>query len=78
MRRKHSRLRRVVVGTAGFAVLTTGLAMIVLPGPAFLLIPLGLAILATEFEWAGRVRDKALAWIKRRKAGREDRGTKEE
>lgn len=29
--------------------------MIVLPGPAFILVPLGFAILASEFAWARRV-----------------------
>jgi tellurite resistance protein TerC len=36
-------------------VLLIGIAMIVLPGPAILVIPLGLAILATEFVWARRL-----------------------
>lgn len=36
----------------GFTILLVGLAMLVLPGPAFIVIPLGLAILATEFVWA--------------------------
>jgi tellurite resistance protein TerC len=39
----------------GSTVLLLGVAMIVLPGPAFVLIPLGLAILATEFLWARRL-----------------------
>jgi len=33
-------------------VVLIGVAMLVLPGPAFLVIPAGLAILATEFVWA--------------------------
>jgi hypothetical protein len=36
--------------------------MIVLPGPAMIVIPLGLAILATEFPWARRL----LPWAKAR------------
>ncbi|MFO1520389.1 MAG: PGPGW domain-containing protein [bacterium] len=36
----------------GFTVLIIGIAMIVLPGPATLVIPIGLALLATEFVWA--------------------------
>lgn len=44
--------KRLVIGVVGSAVLLVGLAMIVLPGPAFIVIPLGLGILATEFEWA--------------------------
>lgn len=38
----------------GSSVLLVGIVMIVAPGPAFLVIPLGLAILATEFVWARR------------------------
>lgn len=47
-------VRRVIVGVIGATVLLIGVALIVLPGPAFLVIPLGLAILATEFIWARR------------------------
>lgn len=48
----YGHARRVVVFVFGMTVLLTGIAMIVLPGPAFIVIPLGLAILATEFVWA--------------------------
>jgi len=44
--------RRIVVLVVGMTVLVIGVAMIVLPGPAFLVIPLGLAILGVEFAWA--------------------------
>jgi uncharacterized protein (TIGR02611 family) len=50
--------RRVLVGMAGGLVLLVGLAMTVLPGPAIVVVPLGLAILATEFLWAKRLCDK--------------------
>jgi tellurite resistance protein TerC len=46
--------RRVVVFVIGMTVLLVGVALLVLPGPAFLVIPAGLAILATEFAWARR------------------------
>jgi tellurite resistance protein TerC len=46
--------RRVVVAVIGSTVLTIGIAMVVLPGPAVVMIPVGLAILATEFVWARR------------------------
>lgn len=46
--------RRVVVLLVGSTILGIGAAMIVLPGPALLVIPLGLAILAIEFAWARR------------------------
>jgi tellurite resistance protein TerC len=50
-----ARARRIVVAVMGTTVLLVGIAMIVLPGPAFLVIPAGLAILATEFVWARRL-----------------------
>ena len=40
-----------------------GLALIVLPGPAFIVIPLGLAILAVEFAWARRLLEKAKTMV---------------
>jgi len=46
--------RRIAIGVAGGTVLLIGIAMIVLPGPAFIVIPAGLGILATEFAWAKR------------------------
>ena len=47
--------KRVVVIVVGFTVLIIGIVLIVLPGPASLVIPLALAILATEFVWARRL-----------------------
>ena len=44
--------RRIVVGVIGGSVVLVGLAMIVLPGPAIIVIPLGLGILGLEFAWA--------------------------
>lgn len=44
--------RKAGVAVIGFSVLAFGVALTVLPGPAVLVIPLGLAILATEFLWA--------------------------
>jgi uncharacterized protein (TIGR02611 family) len=47
-------LRRVGIGIVGSAVLGVGVIMLVTPGPAFVVIPMGLGILALEFEWAQR------------------------
>jgi uncharacterized protein (TIGR02611 family) len=47
--------RRLIVLVIGSTVLAIGIAMIVLPGPAFIVIPIGLAILGTEFVWARRL-----------------------
>jgi uncharacterized protein (TIGR02611 family) len=47
-------VRRVIVSVIGATVLLIGVALLVLPGPAFIVIPVGLAILATEYAWARR------------------------
>lgn len=47
--------RRLVIAVIGTTVLLLGIALIVLPGPAFIVIPVGLAILAVEFAWARRL-----------------------
>jgi tellurite resistance protein TerC len=59
---QHSKLRvakRIVVAVVGGTVTLIGIALIVLPGPAFVIIPIGLSILATEFVWAKRFLQKA-------------------
>jgi len=48
-------VRRVIVAVIGVTVLAIGVAMILLPGPATVVIPLGLGILAIEFAWAARM-----------------------
>jgi len=50
--------RRIVVGVVGVTVLLLGIVMIVTPGPAIVLIPVGLTILGIEFTWARM-------WLKR-------------
>ena len=59
-------VRRMIVGVIGGTVLLIGIGLMVLPGPAFLVIPLGLAILATEFVWARRWLKKARALVSMR------------
>ena len=44
--------RRIAVAIVGGTVLAIGAALLVLPGPAFVVIPVGLAILGAEFAWA--------------------------
>ncbi len=45
-------LRRIAVAVIGLSVLVLGIVMVVMPGPAFIVIPVGLAILGLEFAWA--------------------------
>jgi hypothetical protein len=51
--------RRLVIAVVGLTVLLVGVALLVLPGPAFVVIPIGLGILAIEFEWARRLLRRA-------------------
>ena len=48
-------IRKLVYSVIGITVILIGVVMIVLPGPAFIVIPLGLAILASEYAWARRI-----------------------
>jgi len=50
--------RRVVRVVVGFTLLLVGIALIVLPGPATVVIPISLMILAGEFVWARRLLNK--------------------
>jgi uncharacterized protein (TIGR02611 family) len=58
--RDHSLAYRALFGLAGAIVLLGGLVMLITPGPAFVLIPIGLAMLSMEFAWAASALDKAL------------------
>lgn len=44
--------RRIAVTVVGSTILAVGIALIILPGPAIVVIPIGLAILSIEFAWA--------------------------
>lgn len=63
---------RIVIGTIGCVMIVSGLIMVPFPGPGWLVVFAGLAVLATEFPWASRllefVKHVVLAttgWLKR-------------
>ena len=60
-----SLVRKTIVGVIGGTVVLIGIALIVLPGPAFIVIPIGLGILASEFVWARRVVQRGRIFVKR-------------
>jgi uncharacterized protein (TIGR02611 family) len=66
--------RRLVVAVLGFTILAVGVAMIVLPGPAFIVIPVGLALLATEFIWARKLLVRVKEHIERMRKGNGSHG----
>ena len=67
---RRSKIYRIMFAIGGAAVTLAGIAMLVTPGPAFVVIPIGLAMLALEFAWAENLLDRALeqAEIAQRKA----------
>ena len=70
--------RRCAIAVVGGTVVLVGILMIALPGPAVVVIPAGLAILALEFAWARvwlkkaqttswQMRDSFGNWYRRRR-----------
>ncbi|MGD9602329.1 MAG: PGPGW domain-containing protein [Gammaproteobacteria bacterium] len=58
------RVARAVRAAAGFSLLAVGVIMLVTPGPAVVVIPSGLAMLAPEFPWARRVLLRLADWTR--------------
>jgi uncharacterized protein (TIGR02611 family) len=71
-------VKKLVVAVVGFTMLIAGIAMIVLPGPAFIFIPAGLAILATEFLWAKKLLQKVKEKLQRDKESKEKQSKNED
>jgi uncharacterized protein (TIGR02611 family) len=70
-RRRHQQrhpVYRALFAVAGAGVTLAGVAMLILPGPAFVIIPVGLGMLAMEFRWAEVALGKALARAERAQA----------
>jgi uncharacterized protein (TIGR02611 family) len=68
---------RVLVGVLGGMIAVGGLLLVPLPGPGWLVVFLGLAILGTEFAWAKRLAAftkrqlaRFWAWWKARRAAK--------
>jgi len=68
--------KRLIVIVVGSTVLLLGIAMIVLPGPAVLVIPIGLSVLATELVWARRLLNKLKSTFQKGKEKNDARETK--
>ena len=56
---------RMVIGLVGAAVTVGGLFLVPLPGPGWVIVFVGLAILASEFAWAQRLLDFGRARLRR-------------
>jgi uncharacterized protein (TIGR02611 family) len=66
-RRTLNATYRLLVLVVGLLVALAGVAMLVLPGPGWLVIILGVAILATEYAWAHRLLERVKRWAERAK-----------
>lgn len=51
----HGRIFRILWVAAGATIVAAGLAMTIFPGPAIIVLPVGMAMLAAEFAWARRL-----------------------
>ncbi|MDN3497282.1 TIGR02611 family protein [Planococcus sp. APC 4015] len=77
---RHPRIEvfyRAGVGVVGTVLTLGGLLLVPLPGPGWLVVFVGLAVLGTEFAWAHRmasalkrVLDRFWSWVQTRRARR--------
>jgi len=51
-------IKRAIKAVFGFTLLAIGIVLLVTPGPGWLVIFSGLAVLAAEFLWARRLLDR--------------------
>jgi hypothetical protein len=64
------KIRKIVVAVIGGTIVLVGVALLVLPGPASLVIPIGLVILASEFAWARHVLQRGKAAVAKARRGK--------
>jgi uncharacterized protein (TIGR02611 family) len=71
-----NRVWRVGIGVLGAVIVAVGIVAIPYPGPGWLIVFAGLAVLATEFEWAGRLLhalrgyyDRWTTWLRQQSRG---------
>ena len=62
--------RRIAVAAIGGTILVIGIVMLVGPGPGFIVVPIGLAVLAAEFAWAR-------TWLSKLRRGISSSGAKD-
>lgn len=49
-----NQLHKIAITMIGGILVLLGAVLIILPGPAWLLLPIGLAVLSIEYPWARR------------------------
>lgn len=63
-KRTPTKVRKPFIFLLGFTVVGTGIVLLPLPGPGWVIIFAGFAILASEFEFAERIRDRLVHILK--------------
>ncbi len=63
-KRTPGKVRKPFIFLLGFAIVGTGIVLLPLPGPGWVIIFAGFAILASEFEFAERIRDRLVYVLK--------------
>ncbi len=58
-------LRKTLITLIGGALTLLGMVLIIMPGPAWLLLPIGLAVLSLEYHWAKRWLKKSQVYMTR-------------
>lgn len=61
--KQRAKLYRIAFATLAIVVILVGIALIPLPGPGWLIVALGLGMLALEFDWAERLLERILGRI---------------
>jgi uncharacterized protein (TIGR02611 family) len=69
----YKSVRRYVIFIIGATIILIGVVMIATPGPAIIVIPFGLAILATEFIWARKLLKKVKSKVAGLTSGKNDK-----
>ena len=54
----YKQIRKLVIFLIGISIVLIGCVLFFTPGPAIIVIPVGLAVLATEFIWAKKLLKK--------------------
>lgn len=62
--------RKIVVGVIGGTIVLVGVVLLVTPGPATVVIPIGLLILASEFAWARHVLRRGKRVVEKARRGK--------
>jgi len=63
-KRTPGQVRKPFIFLLGFSIVVTGIILLPLPGPGWVIIFFGFAILASEFKFAEKVRDKLINVLK--------------